>query len=79
MKIHSYKEIYSISIDQGDPEFKPLGMDNRSYCRINGKWHYNSGGSQLDWRKMKNKNSVYTNEQIKLIEDVFLETRAKQL
>lgn len=73
MKIHSYKEIYSISIDQGDPEFKPLDMDNRSYCRINGKWHHNTGGSQLDWGKMKNK------EQIKLIEDVFLETRAKQL
>lgn len=73
MKIHSYKELYSISIDQGDPLFKPLSMDNRSYCRINGKWHYNSGGSQLDWGKMKNK------EQIKLIEDVFLETRAKQL
>lgn len=73
MKIHSYKELYSISIDQGDPLFKPLSMDNRSYCRINGKWHYNSGGSQLDWREMKNK------EQIKLIEDVFLETRAKQL
>lgn len=73
MKIHSYKEIYSISIGEGDPEFKPLGMDNRSYCRINGKWHHNTGGSQLDWGKMKNK------EQIKLIEDVFLETRAKQL
>ena len=52
-------------------------MDNRSYCRINGKWHYNSGGSQLDWREMKM--NSYTNEQIKLIEDVFLETRAKQL
>lgn len=77
MKIHSYKELYSISIDQGDPLFKPLSMDNRSYCRINGKWHYNSGGSQLDWREMKM--NSYTNEQIKLIEDVFLETRAKQL
>lgn len=75
MKIHSYKELYSISIDQGDPLFKPLGMDNRSYCRINGRWHYNSGGSQLDWTEMNS----YTNEQIKLIEDVFLETRAKQL
>ena len=73
MKIHSYKELYSISIDEDDPEFKPLGMDNRSYCRINGQWHHNTGGSQLDWGKMKNK------EQIKLIEDVFLETRAKQL
>ena len=73
MKIHSYKELYSISIDEDDPEFKPLGMANRSYCRINGKWHYNSGGSQLDWRKMKNA------EEIRLIEDVFLETRAKQL
>jgi hypothetical protein len=73
MKIHSKKELYSISIDQGDPLFKPFGMDNRSYCRINGKWHHNTGGSQLDWAKMKDA------EQIKLIEDVFLECRAKQL
>jgi hypothetical protein len=79
MKIHWKKELYSISIDDNDPLFKPLGMDNRSYCRINGQWHYNSGGTQLEWRKMDIKNSPYTNEQIKLIEDVFLETRAKQL
>ena len=48
-------------------------MDNRSYCRINGKWHHNTGGSPLDWGKMKD------TEQIKLIEDVFLECRAKGL
>jgi hypothetical protein len=37
------------------------------------QWHHNTGGTELDWRKMKNK------EELKLIEDVFLETRAKQL
>jgi hypothetical protein len=77
MKIHWKKELYSISIEEDDPLFKPLGMDNRSYCRINGKWHHNTGGTELEWRKMKK--NIYTKEQIKLIEDVFLETRAKQL
>jgi hypothetical protein len=60
MKIHWKKELYSISIEQGDPLFKPLGM----------------GGTELEWRKLKN---IHTKEQIKLIEDVFLETRAKEL
>ena len=30
-------------------------MDNRQYARINGKWHYHTGGSELEWRAMDRK------------------------
>jgi hypothetical protein len=52
MKINWKKEIYSITIKQGDANFKQYAMDNRSYARINGKWHLNSGGNELDFHRM---------------------------
>jgi hypothetical protein len=30
-------------------------MDNRQYARINGRWHYHTGGNELDWRAMDEK------------------------
>jgi len=57
----------------GDIKLIKEYIHTRSGPFLNGQWHYNSGGTQLEWRKMENA------EEIKLIEDVFLETRAKQL
>lgn len=32
---------------------------NEPYARINGNWHYDSGGSVLDWYIIKWENTVY--------------------
>jgi len=55
MKVHWKKEIYSIGIENWDPIFTEYNMDNRQYARINGKWHYHTGGSELEWRAMDRK------------------------
>lgn len=41
MKLIYKKEIYRII------------YKNRTYCRINNQWYYNSGGSELDWNKCR--------------------------
>lgn len=65
MKINWKKEVYSVSIPKGDKYFQQYSMDNYTYARINGFWHGNTGGCELEWRKLNKKES-------KLLEDVFL-------
>ena len=70
MKINWKKEVYSVSIPKGDTHFQQYSMDNRSYSRINGKWHVNTGGSELEWRRVNKKEQ-------ELLEDVFKNTVEK--
>ena len=72
MKINWKKEVYSVSILKGDTHFQQYSMDNRSYSRINGKWHVNTGGSELEWRRVNKKEQ-------ELLEDVFKNTVDKNM
>ena len=58
MIVEEEYKLFVISIPEGDIHFKQYGMDNRAYCRINGKWKINSGGSPLDWVKAKKSESL---------------------
>jgi hypothetical protein len=58
MAIISKREVYEVVIREGDTHFSQYKMDNRSYARINGKWHFNTGGGVLNWRGSNEKEST---------------------
>lgn len=79
MEIKWKKEVILITIHKGDKFFKDKKldnyiasygvsamMDNTQYSRINGEWHVNTGGSELNWTKISKKSS-------KLLEDRYQE------